>query len=1001
MKSARVLATALLLVIVLTPFTALVAAQAQEKGPAADRIIWKRVTLEAVVEALRTGEIDVYLFGLRPAAAQQLVGERGIALYQAPAGLVDLGLNPAPVMIVQLPGELGKKEAAARLGVDPVVIAYATYIAPGEQPPERFVGIAIEDRDVTIVELCAKIPEDRVVAAGGKVLWASDKVDFNPFCFREVRFALNYIVDRDYIIKNIYKGLAIARYAVYGAGDPNYVDVIDIIAKYKFIYNPALAKSIVFDVFERAGAEFREGVWYYNGKPVQVIGIIRIEDERYDIGNLFADALEKELGIKVLRQFLPFGEAITKVYATDPKDFEWMFYTEGWGRVAIDRWDPWMVIQFGAPWLGWTPGWGEPTYWNYRNDTIDEITKPLGLGGFKSKEEFIERLRKGTELVLLESLRIWVASVLDTHPARAEVTGVTLDLGAGLRNPFFLRGATTPTGVLKVGHMWVFTARTVWNPYGGFDDVYSVDPSLATRDPLIWRHPFNGEPIPFRVDYTVETAGPEGKLEVPADAVWWDAENDRWVPAHELGRTEATSKVVFDLSKLVGGKWHDGEPITMADILAAAATQLEIAYDPEKSQIEAAIASVAREVYDKIVALRFLPEENKVEVYLNFWHFDPNYIADMAVGILAVDFSVDIPLTIMFASDYLAFVEKSYALDETRAKKEGIPQLNLVLRDHAEDVKRALQTISLSDYIGFVTLPGVGPLITEEEWADRVSKAIAFIDEYGHAWISNGPFKLVRFDKDAQELELEAFRDPTYPFGPRDWIFGVPTPVSITGVRVPLVQPGKEATIVVTVAGPPPLKVKYVLRDPVANVIIDVGDAVESPAGFLIELPAELTAKLEEYAVYELTIIAFSESVALPAEETVTLQTVERVGAVEEVVRAQVEALRAEIERRMEELRAVMGEEVARTIGEAIGRLAEEVGRQLGGLAQRVEELGTAVERAPTKEDVAKVGEAVEEAIARAESAAGTANLAVILSAINLILLLVVLYAVFARRGGS
>ena len=38
--------------------------------------------------------------------------------------------------------------------------------------------------------------------------------------------------------------------------------------------------------------------------------------------------------------------------------------------------------------------------------------------------------------------------------------------------------------------------------------------------------------------------------------------------------------------------------------------------------------------------------------------------------------------------------------------------------------------------------------------------------------ISNGPYKLVKFDPAAQFAELQAFRDPSYPFKPGDWFKG-------------------------------------------------------------------------------------------------------------------------------------------------------------------------------------------------------------------------------------
>ncbi len=991
-----------------------------QTGPATDRIIWKQFTLEVIGAALEKGEVDVYLYGLRAVTAQELAGKPGIKLYQAPAGLVDLGLNPAPVMIVKLPGELSKAEAAQKLGVDQVVVAFA----------EAANG-------TTTVDLCVKLTN---LPADAEVVWSSDEYELNPFCFRDIRFAMNYIVDREFIVSNIYKGFAIAKYALYGPDDPVFTELVDLVAKYKFTYNPQLANQIVSDVLTKAGAEFRGGKWYYNDKPVTIIGIIRIEDERFDIGNLFADELER-LGITVMRQNLPFGEAITKVYATDPKDFEWFFYTEGWGKGALDKWDPWNLF-FAAPWLGWMPGWGEPAWWNYRNETIDFYSRATGLmEGITSKEQWIDYLRKGTELSIRESVRIWIAAINNVYPASADLRGVTLDLGAGLRNPFLYRGMYIPgKDTLVVGHRWVFTARTVWNPLDGFDDVYSVDPMRATWDPWVWRHPFNGEPLPFRVTWTVETAGPTGTLEVPADAIWWDAENDRWVYASELGRTEATSKVVFDVSKFVGASWHHGQKITFADILAEWAINLDIAYDPEKSELEASVAGPSRETFDVIVAIRPLPDENKLEVYLNYWHFDPNYIADFAVV------TPDVPFELLFAMDYLAFVKKTYALDEVRARRDQLPHINLVLPDHTADVVAALNEIDFNMYKSYITLPDGTVLIPEElgtpedVWAARLAAVQEWVNNYGIVWISHGAFKLVRFDKDAQELELEAFRAPDYPFGPTDWVFGEPTPTTITGVVVPLVEPGAPASIVVTTSGIPPIHVKYVLRDPLTGQIITTGEATPTPTGHVIELPPEVTDTFEEYAAYELTVIAYSEEIALPAEATAVLQTTARVRArIEEVSKAVGEVARGleDVASRLEEtqkaftaqiteletrMRELFGEQVAAAITpltdavKGLGTQLGELGKQLPQLAGALEDVGrgvdnvrAAVDDVSSKVDdlsskVDQVGataksadEKAGKAVEVATTAASRANIAMILGIINLILLLVAILLLVRR----
>ncbi|RLG85344.1 MAG: hypothetical protein DRO18_05930 [Thermoprotei archaeon] len=515
---------------------------------------------------------------------------------------------------------------------------------------------------------------------------------------------------------------------------------------------------------------------------------------------------------------------------------------------------------------------------------------------------------------------------MDAYPAIVDLKGVTVDLGAGLRSIFNAREWYIPgKDTVRVGHLWVWTARTVWNPFGGFDDVYSVDIERQTWDPFMWRHPFNGEPIPFRVTYDVVTAGPEGKLDVPTDAILWDAKANKWV--HVEAGTKATSKVVFDLSTLIGSKWHHGIEITWADVLAYWAEWYEIAYDPEKSELESAIAGPQREIFDLIKGIRILPDEKKLEVYIDYWHFDKAYIADMAV------LSLINPTVLVVAQDYLAFVKKTYALDETRSRAEKIPQLNLVIPDHAADVKAALEELKdkFSDYANYFTVDGT-TYMTEDEWRTRIDTLIEWIDTYNNAWVSNGPFMLVQFDKDKQYVKLKAFRDPTYPFSAGKWYFGLPRPVKITEVGVPVVSPGESATIVITAVGEPPIHVKYILRDPIANIIIATGDAEQvGPTSFRVVLTPDITGKLKEYSAYEFITLAYSEAVAMPHEVVKTLTTgaalgkrlgeigarVEEVTKSVEKVSARVEEISKGVSAKVAEISARV-EEVSKTLGEAL-----------------------------------------------------------------------------------
>ncbi|MEM0057127.1 MAG: ABC transporter substrate-binding protein [Candidatus Geothermarchaeota archaeon] len=801
-------------------------------GPASDKITIMRVPIERVPDALATNAIDMYIYSLRPAQAALLKGLPGVVLFQAPAGLIDLVLNPAPVSVEKLEGNLSIREAAARLGI----------------PPEAIVNHRIEideekGKVFTVVELGAK-----------------PGVGINPFAFKKVRLALNYIVDRATIIDTVLKGFGAPMYTFLSQFDPDYSTIADIVEKYEFRYDPSYADKLITEALSQVGAVKSGGKWLYEDKPITVIFIIRVEDERKDVGLMISAEL-KRLGFEVSELLMTFADAISTVYGTDPAEFKWHIYTEGWGKGALEKYDSSTIAQFGASWPGYMPGWAETGFWNYVNKTIDELTLRIYQSDYKSKKERDELYRRATEMIIQEGIRVWIATRLDVTVARSEVKGLTVDLGAGLRGIWTLREAFVEgRRELKVGHLWAWTATSAWNVWGGFADVYSVDPMRATVDPSIWRHPFNGLPIPFRATYVVATAGPEGTLPVPETAVIWDSVNDRWV--NVPAGTTAKSKVVFDLSKYIGAKFHNGITISMADVVGAIAYTFDLVYDPVRSKLEPRIVSLSKPALDTIKGYEFDVANKRVTVYVDYWHFDENYIADWAsVGVTN-------PVEIHQVTFELALDRR----DETRYvlyQRARYEWFSLVYPDHVKRVRETLEKYLNNKEVFELVNRYCNDLLTFDEWNKRIEADLAWIDRYGNAWISQGPFMLTKLDKDAQVIELTAFRDPTYPFKPGDWYFGVPALTTIKSIAVesPIphkIVPGSDAAISIDVAGISPLTVKYILKDPWGSIVA-TGDAEKvTDTKFVIKLPSGFTSELAPGAHYTLVTIAASEIVALP-----------------------------------------------------------------------------------------------------------------------------------------
>ena len=87
-------------------------------------------------------------------------------------------------------------------------------------------------------------------------------------------------------------------------------------------------------------------------------------------------------------------------------------------------------------------------------------------------------------------------------------------------------------------------------------------------------------------------------------------------------------------------------------------------------------------------------------------------------------------------------------------------------------------------------------LTTLSDAIDRYQAVIDWFNDTGLMVISNGPFKLTRYDPPAQFAELIANRHPDYPFSAGDWNFGSAELVQLTETPTQPLQIGAENELV-------------------------------------------------------------------------------------------------------------------------------------------------------------------------------------------------------------
>jgi peptide/nickel transport system substrate-binding protein len=201
-----------------------------------------------------------------------------------------------------------------------------------------------------------------------------------------------------------------------------------------------------------------------------------------------------------------------------------------------------------------------------------------------------------------------------------------------------------------------------------------------------------------------------------------------------------------------------------------------------------------------------------------------------------------------------------------------VPWLSLVMRSDANLVGRTLRQMEGEIPAGVFQF-GDRSLVTQEEADARYEAAQGWREQYDHLVISQGPYVMTRFDAPAQFAQLDAFRDPSYPFTAADFTLGPPPQLAIEPPAEALIGVGQPAEIEVTVTGEGTLALRYLLLDPATGSVVQQGEAEAgaTPGTFVVRLPAEVTGQLFP-GLYRLSLAASSDATALITERTVDVE---------------------------------------------------------------------------------------------------------------------------------
>lgn len=607
----------------------------------------------------------------------------------------------------------------------------------------------------------------------------SDK--FNPFSITENRFALHYLVDRKLIVNELMSGFGAPMFSNYGPFDPPYLTIIDELESFNFRYNPTLAEEIISENLIKAGAVKKEGKWYKDEMPIEITFFIRSDDPvRKSIGEILSSELER-IGFTVKKDFGDLNKAFVVVYGSNPANLEWNLYTEGWNKSAFVKYDSVGLGQMCSPWFSNMPGFNDPSYWNYQNDYLDELSQKIYIGNFSSPEERNHLIEDATVECIKESVRIFLASKVDQYVVNEKIEGVVNDFGAGIPSRFTPINAHSDKNELVVGVKQIY--QGAWNPVMGFSDSYSRQIWNILSDPISFPHPFTGEILPIRGNWTIQTAGPDGVLDIPDDAIIWSPEDQEWTQVSP--NATAISKVTFDLKF---SNWHDGQKMDMNDVLHSLYFTIEwgTQTDENDKTFDTEFTPRAAQAIQTLIGVRVI-DEDTLEVYVDYWHFDENEIADWA------SLWNTMPWEIYSAMEQ-AVIDGKVSFSRSGATSKNISWVSLIIPKDAMIIKEYLDEFKTKKYIP-------PPLKQLEDnfgyFNERYSASSDWIAENKNAIISNGPFYLKAYSPESRTITVNAFDDESYPFRAGHWSEFENTKFpKITNIQLAnIVEKGKEFTI--------------------------------------------------------------------------------------------------------------------------------------------------------------------------------------------------------------
>ncbi len=635
----------------------------------------------------------------------------------------------------------------------------------------------------------------------------------NPFSITEIRTAINTLLDREYIVSEIFDGGAVAKYQplVYNSGDYN--ENISAIQQVKenFSYDYTGAESIITQAMLDNGCELsEEGNWTYKGEVIVITVLIRNDDEiRTEIGEYIADQIES-LGFQVSRSYVSYSESSSLWAATDPALGHWHIYT---GRYTIDK----APLNQERVFADYYTDFGEyskiPLYQVF--DTSDDFklsARTLIEGGYESMEQRKELMSALINECNDYSYRIWIADEFAYFPISNEVSLNGLDtemINQDYATVFTLKKPDSWGGELAWGGELLLNSSI--NPVNGSTNVSEQQYMHFTQLPLLYEDSDTGDVRPLFVESAEIThldsiniiddsewidVNSTDEIDVPNDAIIsWDEEEGSaiyadddymhdavglataWLATYERERPRdrdkitrqkeavdalqairdrgyLTSSVMYRVTysdEIFDLKWHDGSSFSIADIIMAHITKTQL-MDEKSSLYDEYYAQLHASDLDGFKGFRIVSEKPLI---IDYYTDSFSHLASKTMKPLWVDYGSGQQSWAMAAAAQRSIKKGEASYSEGMSEYYGSVFLDYTKGDGNEMLLKNIEAYKNTAYIPYSEL--LSKYLTPSDASEQFQNILDFYKSYNHLSIGMGPYMITNVDALTPSLTLKAY----------------------------------------------------------------------------------------------------------------------------------------------------------------------------------------------------------------------------------------------------